>query len=262
VGIVVLVEVRDRDVGSFARERDAHGPTDPAVSARDERDAAVELGRTDVAVLAVIRHRRHRIGASGPRLLLGGWTAARGFRFGTLVGLRSAHVGVGLAPQRAARVDRLQPALCGATASSRPDARLRGRSAVLRRSRGRPLLRFAIEWIDRPSPWPTVALLASATALVAAVATTSPVRRERPAAVESRTICDAARGDHEGVADYGARGRSNCDACHGRSSAACFGSDFGSDFGSGRGSTSTSRITPATSATSATLKIGQGLSGQ
>src|SRR5690606_14502738 len=70
VGILVLVVVRDGDVRALARVRDRDGATDAAVASRDQRDAAFQLARAAVAVLAVIRAGRHGVRTTRPLLLL------------------------------------------------------------------------------------------------------------------------------------------------------------------------------------------------
>lgn len=112
---------------------------------------------------------------------------------------------------------------------------------------------------ERTSTWPTFALAASALAFLLAMASASPRPRfdvvDAPRTdAEAFSRCAEARRNHAALADYGTRGASNCAECH--SPARTCGKR------SRRGMTHTSRITPATSATSAMLKIGHGLPGQ
>lgn len=104
----------------------------------------------------------------------------------------------------------------------------------------------------RPSRTRTIVLVTSWFAWLGAMAlgTGTPPSVTRRAS----SRCEVAARDHEAVADYGARGRSNCAECHATAGVVCGSSRFGM--------TSTSRMTPATSVTSATLKMGHGLPGQ
>ncbi len=104
----------------------------------------------------------------------------------------------------------------------------------------------------RPSAWRTFALVTSGIAWILAVALGTGAPSIAASATHDR--CAEARRDHDAIADYGARGPSNCAECHATAGVVCGSSRFGM--------TSTSRITPATSVTSATLKIGHGLPGQ
>ena len=60
-GVVVLVEIEDRDVGALLGEADRDRAADPAVAAGDQRDLAREL-----AGAAVVPHLGARRGASSP----------------------------------------------------------------------------------------------------------------------------------------------------------------------------------------------------
>src|SRR5690606_42141647 len=84
---LAVAEVRDRDVGPFAGERDRDRASDAAVASGDERDAVTEPPVAHVAVLAVIG-RRKQVGLdTGVLLYLLGrwWLLVRGSRIG-LVG--------------------------------------------------------------------------------------------------------------------------------------------------------------------------------
>jgi hypothetical protein len=59
VGVVVLIEIGDQDVGALARVSDRHGPADAAVASDDHRFLARQLARPIVAGLAMIRTRVH-----------------------------------------------------------------------------------------------------------------------------------------------------------------------------------------------------------
>ena len=72
LGVVVLVEVADQDVGTFAGVGDGDGPADAAVGAGDHGLLALEPSVADVALLAVVGLRVHRGGGAGGLLLLGG----------------------------------------------------------------------------------------------------------------------------------------------------------------------------------------------
>jgi hypothetical protein len=107
---------------------------------------------------------------------------------------------------------------------------------------------------SRPSPWRSLALATSGLAWIFAMSVVGGSPSTAAPPPPQRTRCDLARGDHDAVADYGARGPSNCAECHATTGVACGSSRFGM--------TSTKRSTPATRVTSATLKIGHGLPGQ
>lgn len=81
---LAVAEVRDRDVGPFAGERDRDRASDDAVASGDERDAVTEPPVAHVAVLAVIG-RRKQVGLdTGVLLHLLGkrWLLARCPRIG------------------------------------------------------------------------------------------------------------------------------------------------------------------------------------
>src|SRR5690606_20963095 len=81
---LAVAEVRDRDVGPFAGERDRDRASDAAVASGDERDAVTEPPVAHVAVLAVIG-RRKQVGLdTGVLLHLLGkrWLLARCPRIG------------------------------------------------------------------------------------------------------------------------------------------------------------------------------------
>ena len=59
VGVVVLIEIGDQDVGALARVSDRHGPADAAVASGDHRFLARQLAGPLVAGLAMIRTRVH-----------------------------------------------------------------------------------------------------------------------------------------------------------------------------------------------------------
>ena len=70
VRVLVLVQVRDDDIGAFTCERERHGAADPAVGAGDHGDAPLQAAEPAVGFLAVIRSGRHVPLASRVRLLL------------------------------------------------------------------------------------------------------------------------------------------------------------------------------------------------
>src|SRR6185436_19853895 len=63
-------EIVDRDGGAFPRKRDGGRAPDAGVAARDQRLAADEPARADVASLAVVGSRLHVACEAGPRLVL------------------------------------------------------------------------------------------------------------------------------------------------------------------------------------------------
>src|SRR5215216_3674163 len=70
LGVGVLAEVGDQDIGTLAGVRDRHGPSDPGVRSGDHRDLALELSRSLVAVLAAVRDGSHLALNAGYVLLL------------------------------------------------------------------------------------------------------------------------------------------------------------------------------------------------
>ncbi len=60
LGIGVLVEVGDKDVGALPGEGEGHGAADAAVASGDESDLAVQSAMTLVRVLPVVGTGRHR----------------------------------------------------------------------------------------------------------------------------------------------------------------------------------------------------------
>ena len=76
LGVGVLAEVADQDIGTLAGVRDRHRPADPGVGAGDHRDLALELAGALVAVLAAVRDRSHLALNAGYVLLLC-WLAHR-----------------------------------------------------------------------------------------------------------------------------------------------------------------------------------------
>src|SRR3954463_5618946 len=58
-GVLVLVEVGNRDVGALAGVGDGHGPTDAAVPARDERYLALQFAAAAMRGIVGARARRH-----------------------------------------------------------------------------------------------------------------------------------------------------------------------------------------------------------
>src|SRR5918995_1794391 len=69
-GIVILGEVRDRDVGPFLGEGDGDGPADARVPAGHQRPPAVEQPTAEVVGHLVTGLRLHRLGVPGTGLLL------------------------------------------------------------------------------------------------------------------------------------------------------------------------------------------------
>jgi hypothetical protein len=57
--LLLLGEVRDRDVGALAGERERHGPADAGVAAGDQGAPALKAAAAAVALLAVVRVRAH-----------------------------------------------------------------------------------------------------------------------------------------------------------------------------------------------------------
>ena len=86
-GVVVLVQIRDQHVGTFARESQRHGATNAAVAAGDDRLLAQQPLRAAVRVFAEIRPRLHvRVSARiGLGLLRVGWLGASFSRIGALL---------------------------------------------------------------------------------------------------------------------------------------------------------------------------------
>src|SRR5215217_7356648 len=70
LGVRVLAEVSDQDIGTLPGVRDRHGPSDPGVRASDHRYLALELSRALVAVLAAVRDGSHLALNAGYVLLL------------------------------------------------------------------------------------------------------------------------------------------------------------------------------------------------
>src|SRR5215203_2135050 len=70
LGVRVLAEVRDQDIGTLAGVRDRDGPSDPRVRSGDHRDLALELSRALVAFLAAVRDGSHLALNAGYVLLL------------------------------------------------------------------------------------------------------------------------------------------------------------------------------------------------
>jgi len=85
--VVVLLEIRDEDVGALARERERDRAADAAIAARDERDPVQELARPLVRLLAVVGPRLHLRLAAGRGLRLLGEGRLRAGVLGVL-GLR------------------------------------------------------------------------------------------------------------------------------------------------------------------------------
>jgi hypothetical protein len=94
VGVLLLVrEVRDRDVGALAGERERDGAADAGVPAGDQGAAALQAPAAAVALLAVVRRRSHvglvtrvvelqlwllGLGVLGRRVLRGGLVVGHG----------------------------------------------------------------------------------------------------------------------------------------------------------------------------------------
>src|SRR5215203_4253708 len=76
LGVRVLAEVRDQDIGTLPGVRDRYGPSDPGVRASDHRYLALELSRALVAFLAAVRDGSHLALNAGYVLLLC-WLAHR-----------------------------------------------------------------------------------------------------------------------------------------------------------------------------------------
>src|SRR6266516_4151865 len=70
LGVVILVEISDQDVGALTRASDRDGPPDTAIAACDHRPLALQLARPRVTALAMVRARVHLCGRAGHRLLL------------------------------------------------------------------------------------------------------------------------------------------------------------------------------------------------
>src|SRR5688572_29214662 len=78
-GILVLVQVDDRDVRTFLRVHDGYGAADPAVPSRDDHDLVLELAGPALRGLLGARAGLHRplepwpptLGLAGPERLLG-----------------------------------------------------------------------------------------------------------------------------------------------------------------------------------------------
>src|SRR5436190_672816 len=70
LGIVLLTEIGDQNIGTFARERDCNRAADAAVPASYDGIPASEFARTAVAGFAVVRLRAYGIGTTGWLLLL------------------------------------------------------------------------------------------------------------------------------------------------------------------------------------------------
>jgi hypothetical protein len=80
-GVVLLLgQVRDQDIGTFAGEGDRHRAADTGIAAGDDRGAALELATAFVRLLAMVGLGRH-LGCVAGRLLL-------------LLGLRRRRAGV------------------------------------------------------------------------------------------------------------------------------------------------------------------------
>jgi hypothetical protein len=74
LGVLVLVEIGDEDVGPLAGVGDGHGTADAAVAAGDDGRLALESAGAPVAVLSAVRSRGHLRLDAGDVLLLG-WLA-------------------------------------------------------------------------------------------------------------------------------------------------------------------------------------------
>ena len=60
LGIGLLgCEIADRHIGTLAREGDGHRAPDPGIAAGDQGDAPLQQSLADVALLAMVRRRRH-----------------------------------------------------------------------------------------------------------------------------------------------------------------------------------------------------------
>ena len=70
LGVLVLVEVDDRDVGALLGEDDRDGAADAAVAAGDERDLAAQLAAGPVLAVLGLRPRRHLRLDAGPAVLV------------------------------------------------------------------------------------------------------------------------------------------------------------------------------------------------
>ena len=82
-GVVVLVEVEDRDVGPLLGETDRDRAADAAVAAGDQRGLAGELAGAPVVLHVGLRLGRHRRAQAGLAvLLLGGVVRGLGLRHG------------------------------------------------------------------------------------------------------------------------------------------------------------------------------------
>jgi hypothetical protein len=75
--ILLLVEVGDRDIGTFAGEGERNGAADAAIAAGDKRHFALKTARALVAGLAEVRPRRHSLLDAGVGLGLG-WHGGAG----------------------------------------------------------------------------------------------------------------------------------------------------------------------------------------
>src|SRR3954453_8350131 len=69
-GVVVLLQIRARDVGALAGEGDRHRAPDSRIGARDEADSVLEAPMADVALLAVVGRLAHLALVPGRLLLL------------------------------------------------------------------------------------------------------------------------------------------------------------------------------------------------
>jgi hypothetical protein len=70
--VLILVQIGDDDICSFARVGDRDGTADAAIATGDDRLLAGETPRAFLALLAVVGPRFHRARRAGHQLLLGG----------------------------------------------------------------------------------------------------------------------------------------------------------------------------------------------
>jgi hypothetical protein len=72
LGVLILGEIGDQEIGALAGIGDRDCPADAAVAAGDHRLLAGKPARSAIGTLAVIRHRVHPAGKARHRLLLFG----------------------------------------------------------------------------------------------------------------------------------------------------------------------------------------------